>query len=222
VVGLVFDAMVKQSAHVPRDILLREINSVNKANTVIVKLRRHDAAAQNAAAEALRNDFDAKQMKVSTTSIFYNVNTIQEAIKLAGQDISIIMGLLGTMAVVMAVVGSIALGGVLSINVMERRREIGVMRAIGASTLTIAALFIGEGLTLGLLSWALALPFSVPASLFMSKALGVMVMSEVVYQYSEAGVLYWLAIIVVLSAVASWLPAKKATTISVRESLTYL
>ena len=48
------------------------------------------------------------------------------------------------MAIVMAIVGSIALSGVLSINVMERR-EIGVMRAIGASSLTIAGLFIGEG-----------------------------------------------------------------------------
>ncbi len=222
VVGLVFDALVKQSAHVPRDTLLREINRVNKANTVMVRLTRHDADSQNAAADELRKYFDANQMKVSTTSIFYNVNTVQEVIRLASQDIEIIVGLMGTMAVVMAVVGSIALGGMLSINVMERRREIGVMRAIGASTLTIATLFIGEGLTLGLLSWALALPFSVPASWLMSKALGVMVMSEVVYQYSEMGVLYWLIIITVLSVVASWLPAKKATTISVRESLSYL
>lgn len=222
VVGLVFDVLVKQSAHVPRDTLLREINSVNKANTVMIRLVRHDAAAQSAAAKELRSLFDANQMKVSTISIFYNVNTVQEVIKLAGQDIEIIVGLLGTMAVVMAIVGSIALGGVLSINVLDRRREIGVMRAIGASTLTIAALFIGEGLTLGLLSWGLALPFSVPASWLMSQALGVMVMSEIVYQYSEIGVLYWLAIIILLSVIASWLPAKKATSISVRESLTYL
>ena len=160
-------------------------------------------------------------MKVSTGSVFYDANTVQDMIKLASQDISIIVGLLGTMAVIMAIVGSIALGGVLSINVLERRREIGVMRAIGASTLTIATLFIGEGLTLGLLSWSIALPLSVPASWLMSKALGVIVMSEIVYQYSEMGGLYWLIIVTVLSIVASWLPARSATTISVRESLMY-
>jgi ABC-type lipoprotein release transport system permease subunit len=49
-----------------------------------------------------------------------------------------------------------------------------------------------------------------------------MVMSEIVYHYSEMGVLYWLIIIILLSVIASWLPAKKATTISVRESLSYL
>ncbi len=222
VVGLVFDALMMQSAHVPRDTLLREINSVNKANTVMIQLSRHDAAGQTAAAEEFQNYFEAQQMKVSTSSVFYNAKTVQDIIKLASQDIGIIVGMLGMMAVAMAIVGSIALSGVLSINVIERRREIGVMRAIGASTLTIAGLFIGEGLTLGLLSWAIALPLSVPASWLMSKALGVMVMSEVVYEYSEMGGLSWLVIIIILSVVASWLPARSATTISVRESLMYL
>ncbi len=187
VVGLVFDAFMKQSAHVPRDTLLRETNSVNKANTVLVGLRRHDAAGQTAAAEGLRNYFEAHQMKVSTNSIFFGVNTVQDLIKMAGQEISIIVGLLSMMAIVMAIVGSIALSGVLSINVMERRREIGVMRAIGASSVTIAGLFIGEGLTLGLLSWLIALPLSLPASWLMSEALGVVVMSEIVYRSAIPG-----------------------------------
>ncbi len=222
VVGLVFDALIMQSAHVPRDTLLHNINSINKANTVMVGLVRHNAAAQTATAAGLKEHLEAHQMKVSTSSIFYGVNTMQGIIQLASQDISIIIGLLGMMAVAMAIVGSVALSGVLSISVIERQREIGVMRAIGASSLTVAGLFIGEGLTLGLLSWALALPFSVPVSWLMSKALSVMVQSEIVYQYSQAGILYWLVIIIVLSTVASWLPAKKATTVSVRESLMYL
>ncbi|MCB0195345.1 MAG: ABC transporter permease [Anaerolineae bacterium] len=221
VVGLVFDALILQSAHVPRETLLRETNSVNKANTAMVRLAQHDSSTQSADFTKIKDYFEAHQMKVSTASVFYNANTVQDIIKLASQDISIIVGLLGTMAVVMALVGSIALSGVLSINVLERRREIGVMRAIGASTLTIGRLFIGEELTLGLLSWIIALPLSIPTSWLMSQALGVVVLSQIAYQYSEIGVLYWLVIVIVLSIVASWLPARSATTISVRESLTY-
>ncbi len=221
VVGLVTDALIMQSAHVPREVLLHEINSVNKANTVAIRLNRHDAATQSAAAEGLKELFETQQMKVSTSSVFYNVNTVQDIIKLAGQDINIIVALLSMMAVTMAIVGSIALSGVLAINVIERRREIGVMRAIGASSITIAALFIGEGLTMGLLSWLIALPLSIPASLLMSNALGAMLLSEIVYQYSEIGVLYWLVLITILSIVASWLPARSATSISVNESLMY-
>ena len=66
------------------------------------------------------------------------------------------------MAVVIGAVGSIALSGALALSVMERRREIGVMRAIGASSWTIFRLFIGEGLILGWLSWLVALPVISP------------------------------------------------------------
>ena len=221
VVGLVFDALTPQSVYVPRETLLRKIDSVNKANTVMVRLAHHDLAAQTAGAKGLKENFEAHQMKVTTGSVFYDANTVQDMIKLAGQDINIIVGLLATMAVVMAIVGGIALSGVLSINVLERRREIGVMRAIGASTLTIIGLFVGEGLTLALLSWGIAWPLSVPAGWLMSQALGVIVMSEIAYRYSEIGVFYWLVIVVVLSIMASWLPARSATTISVQDSLRY-
>ena len=52
-------------------------------------------------------------------------------------------------------------------NVFERRREIGVMRATGASSFQIFRLFIGEGLLLGWLNWLTALPLSIPAGLLL-------------------------------------------------------
>ena len=129
--------------------------------------------------------------------------------------------LLGLMAVIIGVVGSIALSGALSLSVMERRREIGVMRAIGASTWAIFRLFIGEGLILGWLSWLIALPLSIPAGQLMVKALGTAFQLDIVYQYTPRGAIMWLVIITVLSIFASWLPAFGATRISVRESLAY-
>ena len=53
----------------------------------------------------------------------------------------IITKMLMFMSVLIAAVGAIGLAGTLSINVLERRREIGVMRAIGASSFTIARHF---------------------------------------------------------------------------------
>jgi hypothetical protein len=83
------------------------------------------------------------------------------------------------------------------------------------------ALFIGEGLILGVLSWLIALPLSIPAGYAMTQAMGTALQSEIVYIYTPAGALYWLGIIVVLSIIASWFPARGATRISVRESLAY-
>ena len=125
------------------------------------------------------------------------------------------------MAVVIAVVGGVALSGVLAINVLERRREIGVMRAVGASSFQIFKLFVGEGLLLGWLSWLIALPLSIPAGFVMTMGLSSIMGGELSYDFSPAGMLYWLGIITVLAIIASVLPARGATRISVRESLAY-
>jgi len=104
---------------------------------------------------------------------------------------------------------------------MERTREIGVMRAIGASSWTIFRLFIGEGLILGWLSWLIALPLSIPAGRVMVSAVGSALESELFYTFDMSGSIIWLVIITILSIIASWLPARGATRISVRESLAY-
>ena len=109
----------------------------------------------------------------------------------------------------------------LSLSVLERTREIGVMRAIGATSRIITTLFVGEGLTMGLLSWVIAMPLSIPAGYLLTKALGVVAEAEILYHYTPTGAIYWLVIVTVLSIAASWLPARSATRISVRESLAY-
>ena len=113
------------------------------------------------------------------------------------------------------------MSGVLSLSVMERTREIGVMRAIGATSRNIAVLFVGEGLTMGWLSWLIAWPLSIPAGYGMTQALGVALETELIYAYTPTGPLVWLAVVTVLSIAASWLPARNATRISVRQSLAY-
>jgi putative ABC transport system permease protein len=104
---------------------------------------------------------------------------------------------------------------------MERRREIGVMRAIGASSWSVALLFIGEGLILGWLSWLIALPFTIPAGQLILKALSAAFSIDLIYKYTPTGALLWLGIMTILSVLASWLPARSAIGISVRESLAY-
>jgi len=171
-------------------------------------------------ANHLRDYFEAKKIKVNAQSPFFD-DTSSEIIEGILFRFGIIISLLATMAVIIAIVGSIGLSGVLSLSVLERTREIGVMRAIGASSSKILSLFIGEGLILGLLSWLIALPLSIPAGYAMTKAMGAALQSEIVYVYTPSGALYWLGIIVVLSIIASWFPARGATQVSVRESLAY-
>ena len=220
VVGLLFDPVLDHSAHVPRDVLLKEVDSVNRANTIWIQTVRGDAASEVAVAKELRDYLEQNKLKLYAGGVFGR-DTASQVVESVLTQFAMIVTLLATMAVVIGVVGSIALSGAISLSVLDRRREIGVMRAIGASSSDIAGLFIGEGLILGWLSWLIAVPLSIPAGRFLAQSLGAVMGGELVYQFTPAGLLYWLAIITVLSAVASWFPARSATRISVQEVLAY-
>jgi putative ABC transport system permease protein len=126
------------------------------------------------------------------------------------------------MALMTAIVGAVALSGTLTINVLDRTREIGIMRAIGASAWAVAGQFIGEGLILGWLSWLLAVPLSIPVGRLVIDILAQVMNIELVYQVSQPGFLYWLGIVTVLAVIASWFPAQRAAQASVRQSLAYI
>jgi putative ABC transport system permease protein len=222
VVGLLFDPLITNSAHVPRTTLLREQNSVGRTNSVWVQLKLGTPAAEETAVRELRQLYEDNGISVQPGGILAGQDTSSEIVSVFNTQFRSITALLSVMAVVIGVVGSISLSGVLSLSVIERQREIGVMRAVGASSWDIARMFIGEGLILGVLSWVIALPFSLPAGQIITNALSGALGIDIVYFYTPKGAITWFIIITVLSTLASWIPARRATRISVRDSLAYL
>ncbi|MEW5871486.1 MAG: ABC transporter permease [Chloroflexota bacterium] len=223
VVGLVFDPILVNSSNVPRDVFLHDLNQVGRTGTIWIDTVSKDPAVQIATAKALRQYFEQNHVQIHPQRGVFGIGgdaTAETAQTLVSQ-FNFIVVLLGVMAVIIAAVGSIALSGMLSLSVMERIREIGVMRAIGASSWDVARLFIGEGLILGWLSWLVALPLSMPAGRLMVLAIGQAFNNEYVYNYTPTGALLWLGIITVLSILASWAPARSAVRVSVRQSLAY-
>jgi putative ABC transport system permease protein len=196
---------------------MKELGNVGKASAIIIQTIRDDPASEEAAARSLRQYYEQHQIDVSP-SVLDTASGFTAA--MLGQ-FGMIISLLAAMAVIIGLMGSMALSGVLSLSVLERRREIGVMRAIGASSGAIGRLFVGEGLILGWLSWVIALPFSIPAGQLMNQGLGAAFGVEILYKFTPTGATYWLGIITVLAILASLLPARGAVRISVRESLAY-
>lgn len=217
IVGLIFDlgGRDQNTAYLNRDMLSRELGSVGRATVAEVQTIVKTRAAQEVVEKSLRLFFESQGIGVSFT------DTALKNQEQANAQFSILTTILLIMVLLMAMVGSFGLSGTLSINVLERRREIGVMRAVGASSIDVALIFMGEGLMLGLLSWAQAVPISLFASRFFVEAIGVVIDFPAQYYFSQAGVWIWLAIVVTLSLLASWLPSRRATQISVRESLAY-
>lgn len=224
VVGLVFDPVLTNSANVPRDILLHDIGVVDKVFAVWALTDSDDPQTQIAIAKDLRSYYKENQIDVSPQrGIFGGMGgdaTVETATALINQ-FNIIVQLLSFGIIAIGIVGAIALSGSISLSVMERSREIGVMRAIGASSWAVARLFIGESLIQGWMSWLIALPLSLPAGWVMVKGLGEALELDLVYHYTTSGALSWFIIITILAFLASILPVLRAMRISVRENLAY-
>jgi len=126
------------------------------------------------------------------------------------------------MAILAAVVGSIGLAGTMSINVMERTREIGIMRAIGSSNGILMLMVIIEGYLIGLISWALGSLLAFPISNLMSNSISMALFdASTSITYTPTGFIIWFVVVSLLSIGASVLPARKAANLTIREVLAY-
>jgi putative ABC transport system permease protein len=203
-------------AYLGYDYLAQITGNVGRADTALVATQAHDEAYVAEATKALEAHFGQVGMRVS------NVQTAIAERAQTEANFSLITSLLLVMAILLAIVGGLGLMGTMGINVLERTREIGVLRAIGAPNKGVASVFIREGIAIGILSWALGAALAFPLGKGLSDAVGTLVMGvPLTFSYSIAGVWLWLAVVVVLSALASSLPARSASRLTVREVLAY-
>jgi ABC-type lipoprotein release transport system permease subunit len=130
------------------------------------------------------------------------------------------VGLIFNLAsLLMGAVGSIGLLTILSISVLERLREIGVMRSVGATSMTIAGQFLIEGLLVGLIAWIVGIPLSY---LLSGRLIAIIPFSEVIpFTYPAIVPLIGLTGILILTTLASLGPAVNASRKTIAEILHY-
>ncbi len=131
-----------------------------------------------------------------------------------------VISTLSGLAMMIACVGGISLSGILLISVLQRTREIGVLSAIGAKPGTIFRMFLIEGLLYGFVSWLISFPLAYYAAHPIANKLGeTMFGMQLDYRFDYYSPVYWFCLICIIAILASYWPAKKATSVSVAESL---
>ncbi|MBN1429730.1 MAG: ABC transporter permease [Anaerolineae bacterium] len=183
---------------------------------VFVFTQEHDLQTQQRVANAV-----AEQLKSAGVLVGQSM-TMQEITNTTSSQFDLLIGFLLSMTVLLAIVGGLGLTSTMSLNVLERTREIGVMRAVGATNGSIRGIVVVEGMITGLLSWLLAIPLSFPLATGLCTMIGdVFFEFPLTVSFSPVGIIFWLAVALVISVIASLIPAQRAARISVREALAY-
>ncbi len=187
-----------------------------QVRTLVVVTEQHDGAFQSQVARAIESAFRAENMPVQLTE------TLTERREQITFQFDLLITFLILTALLLAIVGGLGLAGTMSINVLERTREIGVMRAIGASDGAIRRIIIGEGLVIGALSWLIGAALALPIGRLMCEAVGIAFMRRPLdFAYSWSGLAIWLVAVLVVATLASLAPAWRASRLTVREVLAY-
>lgn len=119
-------------------------------------------------------------------------------------------------------VGALGLLTSMSLSVLERRREVGILGAVGASPSIVAALLVAEGAAIAIASWALAAVLSWPLSVALGDHLFVHTLrTRLEYSFEPVGPLVWLAVSILIGVLATLLPALQAARLPIREALEY-
>ncbi len=216
VVGIVQGGSFTPTAFVSRDVLARVTGQLGEVEYVMVVTEEHSLEAQTRMSRAIEERLTEQGYRVGlTATAAQDKQTIESIFR-------IIFILLLVIAIVLAAVGGLGLMGTMSINVLERTREIGVMRAIGASTPSILRLILFEGMVIGAISWVIGALAALPLGKLLSDTVGELLLSSsLTYTISVTGLTGWLGLVIVLAAIASLLPALNAARLTVREVLAY-
>ncbi len=132
---------------------------------------------------------------------------------------------LSVLSFVSLFVGMFLVYSLISLHATSRRKELAILRSVGASSRAVFLLFIAEGCFFGIVGWALA----VPAGLFMTKKLVGYVSLTVSHLFArvnveDLGLTGWelllsFAITLLVAVLAACQPAFEASRVRAREAL---
>jgi putative ABC transport system permease protein len=202
--------------YVNYEYISRLINQPGEVYSLRVITNTHDAYTEKRVNDQMQALFEQRGVQISSTQL--SADFIQN--QKSQTDIFVYFMLV--MAILIAAVGGLGLMGMMSINVLERTREIGVMRAIGASNGDIQWIVIVEGMVIGLISWIIAILLSFPMTVVLTTGVGLAILTAPMPPvYGLSGIFAWLIGILIIGTVASALPARRASSLTVRDTLAY-
>jgi putative ABC transport system permease protein len=113
----------------------------DEADMIIVKLKSSDPAVVNSTSKAITDYFGNQVSVISATAVQSLLNTIFATVSL----------FLGGIAAISLLVAGIGIMNIMIVSLIERTREIGILKALGMKSRTVLYIFLTESVIIGLI-----------------------------------------------------------------------
>ncbi|MFI5271718.1 MAG: FtsX-like permease family protein [Ktedonobacterales bacterium] len=194
---------------------LHAFNGVPLDAGVAFLVRAHDRSTAAVNTMATRIDD-----QLAHEGLAPSIETKQQNEQRNQAQFEILYALLYAVAGIVALVGILGLFNTLSSSVLERRREIGILRSMGATGWRVAGVFWTEAMALAGISWLAAVILGIPAA-YGFLALLSAVLLPIPFAFSPVALLVMLAFTVLIASLASFIPALGAARVRVVDTLRY-
>ncbi len=149
-----------------------------------------------------------------------SVTTAKQEIDRNQSQFQLLYILLYAVVAIVALVGAIGLFNALVMSVLERRREIGILRSMGATSRRVAQVFWTEGVSLGVVAWLIAIALGIPAAYGFVQLIGSLIVT-VPFAFDPLSLVWMLIFVVAVASVASIGPVLAASRVKIAQTLRY-
>lgn len=190
---------------------MRRFFRVEDASTYLIKVSDgYDVGAVKAYLESLYGD-RYKLTVESNLSIKQRITTLMDQA----------FGMFDVLAVLALLVAALGVVNTLTMNVMERTQEIGMLRGVGMTRWQVVKMVLAEAGLMGLIGGAFGLALGIILSRIFLASMMAMSGYDLEYMLPVEGVILGVVVALVVSQLAAMLPARRAARIAVLEAIHY-
>lgn len=217
VVGIAVDNSVFLGSQVAGKVFLREDlvaqmeQRTGYATFFAVLFDKHDPDSVNLRLDEIGSRFNGFQIGSDSAAA---------EVRGAKEQTSILTIALAAMSLLVGAIGALGVLNTLTLNVVERRREVGVLRVIGGSDTSLIQAFLTEGFALGFSGWVVGVAIGYPLGALLTRKME-SVLFHIDFVFTPAMVMTSLLFALVLAGAASIIPALGAARLKAGQVLRY-
>lgn len=215
IVGIVNEILPLPSIYINLD-TYEAIFSQGARQNILFSTKNLTAKEQVELSKKLEADFSAAGIEISEN---WNIGLLRKAFV---EHLNVIINLLSVVALLAVIVGGLGIASAIGINIAERKRELGIQRAIGVDRLQMIAMISSEVILMGVTGWLLGLILAYPISVWTGNYFGqIFLHTDLNNTLSLSGAGLWFMISVVVAFLSGLIPAWRGADSSLKEMLAY-